>query len=525
MIVAFLILLFGIVSNYYLTGAAYLDWFKNDDFYFLVRYSVNLLPELQPQNSGLLSLLGDTFFRPVTRNLFWWLADEVCQMDYPCYLRIHVGLIILGSLMLPGSIAIALRITPRQTKKKYALTPDGALDALAITLPLSTALLMSDITMDLASWVSNTQASFTFLAFSTYLFIVLMAAGSGILASRTFLMPSLVVEGMIALSNMGYYLATSWSSISAMIMWGHSRRGMVGMLIKRIAFFTCLLLLYKHTVVSKIQPGMPYSTSIDIDTFLINLSFYYKTDGLSFFLYGTEVLSSFVLAILSRSAIKTEPHDAYERKIVTDRVKIQMLLNVLSAISLTPFLFQTIQRYPYYLFLFRSVVWVNLLPTCLILGRCLVGTGNSTPKARDERMRLYLVSIMISVLGMVSAERNPEFVRMSRERGEGASLQFMKALYRLDPRPKDLCLVPSDDQRRPKDDPFYPDEFWWLAGHGNASSVYARQHNLSEISLSYASFSSDCQADVIGTVKKTGQNQWRIDMKRHETQGPDLKNH
>ena len=65
---------------------------------------------------------------------------------------------------------------------------------------------------------------------------------------------------------------------------------------------------------------------------------------------------------------------------------------------------------------------------------------------------------------------------------------------------QDLCLVPVASNRVAKDDPYYPDLFWWILGFGDAGKAYAKQYKLETKEMNHASFKSECTSKNIYEV-------------------------
>ncbi len=499
-----LLYLFVLIGHYYLSPEALHGWFRNDDFPFLIRYRKFIFPELLT-GKGVVWLLSDDFFRPVTRNFFWWSSNYMCDFRFSCYYTIHTGFILIGTFF--SVLAIVLATVGVLFKKASVNKRVGLYLTVAITVVcFASILLLSPVALDLLSWVSNTQSSIPFFIFSVYLFLLSLLINNDSLRSSDLWFPALVVGLLLVFSNVGYFLVAVFGCLIWVGFENESVNKRFFGFCALIGFALIMFLIYRHAVPVYATKGSPYYTSFSWGVVRKNFDYYYSIDSVVFDIFGMELVFLFAALLVRFKGKRALGVSGFvDFSDVSSLQKLIFSLVGMAGVSLVPYLIQTLQRYPYYIFLFRNLVFLAGIPIIYFVVNCIRLYFFKASVEGQERcsVALAMVCVVLTVFASLSMESSVDFVNRVNLQGESPSRDFIGKVYAIPSLPSDLCLVPDDLIRRDKSDPYYPDDFWWTAGFGLASNVYAQEHQTKAVNLSHASYAEECKTNAIGVVHKS----------------------
>ncbi len=278
-----ILLLLIILIGYYLRIPRLGGWFSNDDFLFLSNYRRTLSFGAHP--------LADSFFRPISRNFFWWLFGGVCATSYKCYF--FTNLIILASGIAVFFAALFRAFLPEVNSRASLV----ALTACALTF----ALLMPS-SISLASWISNTQATIALLLFSIIFYVDNRAPDGAHWYSQSRVLVWVVFLAL-AFSNIGYFVAAAAYLILSRISSFARHRSRSSFIDLAMALGTAIAVLYvyKKIILRSLLPNTPYCTQWTLDTIKSNIQFYLSVDRVAMLLIGVVSALTAVVWLINAS--------------------------------------------------------------------------------------------------------------------------------------------------------------------------------------------------------------------------------
>lgn len=474
-------LLLTVLIGYYFRIPRLGGWFSNDDFVLLSNYQRTLSFGDSP--------LADSFFRPITRNFFWWLAGGACSTNYNCFFFINLSILISGIAIFFTAI---FKIFLPSVNNKIAL--------IALTTCATAYMMLLPSSISLASWISNTQATISLLLFSIIFYIGTRARDQ----TDRYPYEDLSLWAILialAFSNIGYFLTAAafitLKSILILIRYKTRYSFMRLALILATAFATSFS--YKSIILSNVLPNTPYHTQWTLETFEKNISFYLGVDRLSLVLLGVAISLTLLTCLIVY--FRRKSGDSCFANEFSSDASMLFTLYFTCITALIPYLSQTMQRNDYYMMLFALLSYGSTLSLALVLAKNLIGNGTlaTTPRVQSKTFRVIVSFLLFAtVIKFCLSDYDNRFTNYMREPVGSKSLLLMKNIY-MGTSSKSICLVPELKIRRDKSHPYYPDDFWWKAGFGKASEIYAGSSDKS-ILLEYQSYPKDCDAEEIYEV-------------------------
>ena len=254
-----LAILFFILINYYLIFKNNGAWFFQDDFFFLLKHQETLA--FGP------NFLEESFFRPISRNLFWWGGGKVCGLGYSCFFNINLFFLLSGLFLFVTQFWRVLKIN---TSKLIFWT---------LIICSVGIFLLKPSTLYLASWISNSQANIAFFLFAILSFYI---QNKIFLNVKDFSLKNLnfiaIILILIGFSNIGYFLtAFTFTFFYILLFFGSKNFKFTSLGILSL-LFVVFMALYYSTVVSNAPANSPYKTSFTMEVLRENLNFYNNVD-------------------------------------------------------------------------------------------------------------------------------------------------------------------------------------------------------------------------------------------------------
>lgn len=470
-------LLFSLAVALYAAIPSLGGWFSNDDFPQWSRFHDS--PRLLDPD-----LLRHSFFRPMTRNLFWWVGGRVCDASYGCFFAINLSFLIAGLLTVSGTLW-AFLLRPKRVAQWLTWC--------AATLAWAAFLLAMPSTIALASWVSTATATFPLLLFGLLMPCCLLGRRGWHFAA---VVPLLI---LLAFSNIGYFLPASVFAGLSVLLSRRKSSWRTLLLLSIPLLAVAIVAAYKVSIIANTKPDSPYVISWDVRTLAVNLKYYLHIDPwsiLSFLFAGCVLVGLMILrARESRStnAIwRLNALSIHESSRSGRDFGLLLVLWLTALVSMLPYLPQTLQRYDYYIHLFAVLSQAAALVAVWMLFSTVVSSASV----------LAGLCVLLAFKWMICAFDVRFNNYLYRPRGS-ESLQMMRHIYavgRAPARPARVCLVPQAAIRRDRSHPYYPDAFWWTVGFGQASIVYATAFGETPMTLSHASFAEDCRVPDVYEV-------------------------